>query len=127
MVYYGGKNQKLEFCDFIDVEKRTLFFAKIVSKSAGMSHLVEQVRRTAQLLFQTDDEYRKRVLSLFNKYHQGADSSWLKSRPRYGDWNLCMVSLGKTANDLPFFATMGVAKVYKELRDQGHGVSFTKV
>jgi uncharacterized protein (TIGR04141 family) len=51
-----------------------LFFAKIPSKSSGMSHLVEQVRRTAELLFNSDGAYRKELAKVFKKYHQAADT-----------------------------------------------------
>lgn len=59
-IFYGGGSSQLEFCDLVDLNRKTLFFAKIVSKSSGMSHLIEQVRRTAQLLFSVDDSYRKK-------------------------------------------------------------------
>jgi uncharacterized protein (TIGR04141 family) len=54
IMHYGGGNSQFEFCDLLHTGARTLFFAKIVSRSSGMSHLIEQVRRTAQLLFSTD-------------------------------------------------------------------------
>ncbi len=126
-IFYGSGLSQFEFCDLVHLQAKTLFFAKIVSKSSGMSHLIEQVRRTAQLLFSTDDAYRHKVIALFRKHHPKADVTWLKSRPRQGDWNLCMVSLGKPAAKLPFFAKCGLVKLYKDLREQGHAVSFTKV
>lgn len=124
---YGGGKSQFEFCDLVHLSAQTLCFAKIVSKSSGMSHLLEQVRRTAQLLFSTDESYRKELIKLFAKFHPKADTTWLMTRPRQGDWNLCMVSLGKAAQDLPFFAKCGLAKVCKDLSMQGHAVSFTKV
>ena len=92
-----------------------------------MSHLVEQVRRTAELLFSSDGAYRKELTKVFKKYHQGADIKWLSMRPRHGDWNICLVSLGKPALKLPFFARCGLVKAYSDLRDQGHDVSFLAV
>ena len=126
-IFYGGGSSQLEFCDLVDLNRKTLFFAKIVSKSSGMSHLIEQVRRTAQLLFSVDDSYRKKVIALFKKHHPTAGIQWLKSRPRQGDWNLCMVSLGRPASKLPFFAKCGLAKLHKDLLEQGHAVSFINV
>lgn len=126
-IFYGGGLSQFEFCDLVDPHGKTLFFAKIVSKSSGMSHLIEQVRRTAQLLFSVDQSYRNKVIALFKKHHPGADTQWLKSRPRQGDWKLCMVSLGKTASKLPFFAKCGLAKLQKDLLEQGHAVSFIQV
>jgi uncharacterized protein (TIGR04141 family) len=126
-VMYGGGQSKFEFCDVIHMASRTLFFAKIPTKSSGMSHLVEQVRRTTELLFTADGEYRKELARIFNKYHKGADTEWLKARPRHGDWNICLVSLGKTSAELPFFARCSLVKVYNDLREGGHVVSFLKV
>jgi uncharacterized protein (TIGR04141 family) len=126
-LHYGGGQSKFEFCDVLHPKSRTLYFAKIVSRSTGMSHLTEQVRRTAELLFSADNNYRKKLAGMFKKYHPTADVTWLKSRPRQGDWNLCMVSLGKKAENLPFFAKCGLAKTYKDLIQQGHTVTFIDV
>jgi uncharacterized protein (TIGR04141 family) len=126
-VLFGGGQSKFEFCDFLDPRTKTLFFAKITSRSSGMSHLVEQVRRTAELLFSTDDGYRRELIKVFRKVHPNTDRSWLDSRPRNGSWHLCMVSLGKNASQLPFFARCGLVRVYRELAERGHSVAFTAV
>jgi len=125
--HYGGGQSQFEFCDVIHPQSKTLFFAKIPSKSTGMSHLIEQVRRTAQLFFSVDSGYREKVSELFGKYHPRADAAWLSTRPRQGEWDLCMVSLGAPAADLPFFAKCGLAKIYKDLSEQGHTLSFISV
>jgi uncharacterized protein (TIGR04141 family) len=125
--HYGGSQSQFEFCDLLHMDTRTLLFAKIVSRSSGMSHLTEQIRRTSQLLFSTDDGYRRELVTLFTRHFPTTDRTWLESRPRQGDWHLCMVSLGKRAAQLPFFAKCGLAKVYKNLSEQGHSVSFTSV
>lgn len=127
IMHYGGGNSQFEFCDLLHMGTKTLFFAKIVSKSSGMSHLIEQVRRTVQLLFGTDGGYRRELLDLFARYHPNADVTWLNARPRHGDWALCMASLGRPASHLPFFAKCGLAKVYKDLSEQGHILSFAAV
>ena len=126
-IIFGGGQSKFEFCDILHMKSKTLFFAKIPSKSSGMSHLVEQVRRTAELLFSSDGAYRKELTKVFKKYHQGTDTNWLSARPRHGDWNICLVSLGKPALRLPFFARCGLVKAYSDLREQGHEVSFLAV
>ena len=94
-VLFGGAQSKFEFCDFLHLKSKTLYFAKIASSLSGMSHLVEQARRTAELLFSTDGAYREELAKVFKKYHPKADASWLKTRPDNGDWKLCMVSLGR--------------------------------
>lgn len=124
-VPYGGGQSKFEFCDFLDPKTKTLFFVKIATQSSGISHLVEQVRRTAELLFDTDGEYRTRLSDVFKKEHPNADREWLKSRPNNHEWKLCMVSLGKDVSKLPFFARCGVVRAFNDLRRRGHSVSFT--
>lgn len=126
-VVFGGGQSKFEFCDILHPKSRTLYFAKIPSKSSGMSHLVEQVRRTSELLFSADGAYRKELVKVFQKYHKGADTDWLKARPKHGEWNLCLVSLGKPPLKLPFFGRCGLVKLYSDLREQGHEVSFLAV
>lgn len=124
-VIFGGNHSKFEFCDFLDLKTKTLFFVKIPTQSSGMSHLVEQTRRTAELLFSTDDGYRKELVKVFGKYHKNVDTSWLESRPRNGTWNLCLVSLGKNAMQLPFFARRSLVRAFKDLSERGHSVAFT--
>jgi len=124
-VIFGGNQSKFEFCDFLDLKTKTLFFVKIPTKSSGMSHLVEQTRRTAELLFSVDDGYRKELKKVFHKYHKDVDASWLDERPKNDAWNLCLVSLGKNAMQLPFFARRSLVRVFKDLSERGHNVLFT--
>jgi uncharacterized protein (TIGR04141 family) len=126
-ILFGGGKSRFEFCDFMHVNSKTLYFAKIASKSSAMSHLVEQVRRTAELLFSTDGGYRAELTKAFKKYHPTADTNWLKSRPENGEWNLCMVSLGRAAAKLPFFAKCSLWRVHKSLTERGHKMFFVAV
>jgi uncharacterized protein (TIGR04141 family) len=125
--WYGGGQSQLEFCDVLHLNSKTLYFAKIPTKSSGMSHLVEQVRRTIELFFSPDDEYRKELKRLTKVLHKGLSVDWIETRPRQGDWNICLVSLGKTAAQLPFFARCGLFNISRTLRRAGHNVSFLKV
>lgn len=126
-IVFGGGQSRFEFCDLMHSKKRVLLFAKIVSKSSGMSHLVEQVRRTAELLFSADPGYRRELAKVFRKHHASANASWLNVRPRPGDFNMCLVSLGRTKQQLPFFSKCAMARLYEDLRERGHEVSFAKV
>ena len=126
-ILFGGGQSKFEFCDVFHPGTKTLLFAKIASKSAGTSHLVEQVRRTAELLFSTDPAYRKELAKVLRKYHPAADRRWLDSRPRNGEWKLCLVSLGKPGRKLPFFAKCALVRLHRDLSERGHEVSFTDV
>jgi len=82
---YGGGLSQLEFCDVLHLADRTLYFAKIASRSSGMSHLLEQVRRTSELLFSQDQSYRDELIEIIKKHHKGLDTNWLNARPRQGD------------------------------------------
>ena len=122
---YGGGQSKLEWCDLVDLQSRTLMFVKIASRSSGISHLVEQARRTVELFFSTDCSYRQKLSSVFAKYYPEVDRSWLMSRPRNGDWNICLVSLGRAAGELPFFARCAVARASRDFAERGHTMSFS--
>jgi uncharacterized protein (TIGR04141 family) len=126
-VIFGGGRSRFEFCDFLHQKSKTLFFAKVGAKSSGMSHLVEQVRRTAELLFNVDGAYRAELAKVFNKYHSKVDASWLKVRPNNADWSLCMISLGRPAKTLPFFAKCALYRLHKGLTERGHKVYFGSV
>jgi uncharacterized protein (TIGR04141 family) len=127
-VMIGGKQSKLEFCDTLHLQSKTLYFAKIASKSSGMSHLLEQTRRTEELFFAPGDgSYRKALERVIKTHHKGTPTEWLGTKPKNGDWNLCLVSLGRKREELPFFAKCGLARLCRELRRQGHEVSFLKV
>ncbi len=126
-VWFGGGQSKFEFCDLLHMKTKTLFFVKIASKSSGMSHLLEQVRRTVELYFAADGGFRRKLAASIIKRDPKRDVSWLDSRPRQGDWKLCLVSMGRPANRLPFFSKCGLAKAYKDLRERGHDVFFGAV
>ena len=133
-VYFESDNYKKRWPeidnlrpDFMDPKNRVLFFAKIASKSSGMSHLVEQVRRTSELLFSTDPSFRKELTTKIKKLYPKADTSWLNVRPKPGEWNLCFVSLGRSKDNLPFFAKCSLVKICDDLRSRGHEVSFIDV
>lgn len=126
-VLFGGGQSKFELCDLMHYDSKTMFFAKIANKSADLSHLSEQVRRTVELLFSQDGGFRAAVKKMMIKHHPKADASWLDGRPRPGDWNLCLVSLGRPATDLPFFAKCGLARLLREMEAVGHSVHFQHV
>jgi len=51
----------LEFCDLMHLKSETLYFVKQPTASAGMSHLCEHVRRSAENFFSYDDDFRMRL------------------------------------------------------------------
>ena len=126
-VLFGGGPSRFEFCDFLHQRSKSLVFAKVGARSSGMSHLVEQLRRTAELLFNVDGSYRTELAKVFKKYHPNTDRSWLKSRPDNADWNLCLVSLGRPAKTLPFFAKCALYRLHRGLTERGHKVYFGSV
>jgi uncharacterized protein (TIGR04141 family) len=120
LVYFGGGQSKFEFCDLMDLTTQTLYFVKIAVNSSHMSHLAEQIRRTAELFFSADSGFRSALATVVTKHHPTMNTSWVRNRPRHGDWNLCLVPLGKTLQQLPFFAKCGVYRLAKELESRGH-------
>ena len=120
IVHYGGDHSKFEFCDFMHLKKRTLFFAKVASRSSGCSHLVEQVKRTIELLFSADPGFRTKLRKSIDQKHPRMDTSWLNSRPRPGDWKLCLVLMGRMKDKLPLFARCSIASLAKHCDEHGH-------
>ena len=127
IVHYGGLQSKFEFCDFMDPKQKILYFAKITGKSSDSSHLVEQVRRTVELLFGSDNGFRRKLKASMAKYYPKVSNTWLDERPRPGEWKLCLVSMGRTKNSLPLFAKCSVARLSKWLDQAGHPVHFAAV
>jgi hypothetical protein len=84
-------------------------------------------RTAAELLFNVDGAYRVELAKVFKKYHRNVDASWLKSRPNNADWSLCLISLGRAAKTLPFFAKCALYRVHKDLTERGHRVYFGSV
>ncbi|MBL6615461.1 MAG: TIGR04141 family sporadically distributed protein [Reyranella sp.] len=126
-VPYGGGRSRFEFCDLMHLGTRRLYFVKVPSKSSGMSHLVEQTRRTVELFFGPDPGFRKALQRTIKKHNPRADTSWTTMRPRPGDWKLCLVSMGRSASLLPFFARCSLANAYRDWRNLGHDVEYLQV
>jgi uncharacterized protein (TIGR04141 family) len=127
LVSYGGGASRFEYCDIMHLPTKTLYFVKHPGGSAGVSHLCEQVRRTAELFFDTDPGYRKKLAGKVAGVGNGWATDWLDERPKQHEWNLCLVLMGKHVNALPFFAKCGVARLLGELQRRGFNVSFQAV
>jgi uncharacterized protein (TIGR04141 family) len=125
LVWFGGSQSKFEFCDLMHPGKRILFFAKIATRSSDMSHLVEQVRRTVELTFGPDGSFRSHLKKKMEQHFPGLPRTWLDQRPNPTEWELCLVSLGRAANDLPLFAKCGVARLVRSLN--AYKISFLDV
>lgn len=126
-VWYGGGQSRFEFCDLMHLGTKRLYFVKVPSKSSGMSHLVEQTRRTVELFFGPDPGFRTALEKKIKKLNAKADTTWTKTRPRPGEWKLCFVSMGRSAAQLPFFARCSLANAYRDLRNLGHDVEYQQV
>lgn len=126
-IHYGGGQSQFEFCDLLHPKSKTMVFAKIPSKSSGMSHLVEQVRRTSELVFSPDPGFRREVKKLFQRLHKDASRDWLDSRPVPLEWHMCLVSLGRKKSELPLFAKCSLMQLHKDMEAKGHRMSFINV
>lgn len=127
LVNFGGGRSRFEFCDLVHLDTKTLYFVKQPSGSTSVSHLCEQLRRTVENFFSTDDAFRKKLRESIAKHDKSKDISWLTNRPHRHEWNLCLVSMGKHANQFPFFAKCGVARLVRELEQGGYRISFQAV
>ncbi len=119
LVFFGRGQSKFEFCDVVHEPSRTLYFVKLYTSSSTMSHLVEQVRRTAELFFSADPAYRKKMAKAGFKVPQ--------TRPRNGDWSLCLVIMGRKVGQLPLFAQCSIARLVRDLERNQHSVAAQSV
>lgn len=126
MVHFGGGQSKFEFCDIMHLPTRTLYFVKNPATSSDVSHLTEQVRRTAQNFFMPDHAFRKKLAAVV-KANEPWDVSWLGGRPFRQDWTLCLVLMGKKPSDLAFFGKCGLARLLNELEVGGFTVRLQSV
>jgi uncharacterized protein (TIGR04141 family) len=92
-----------------------------------MSHLIEQTRRTVELFFGPDPGFRKELRAKIKNVYPKVDTSWTTTRPRPGEWKLCLVTMGRSALQLPFFARCSLANLYRDLRNLGHDVEYLQV
>ncbi|WP_282287154.1 TIGR04141 family sporadically distributed protein [Pseudomonas sp. PS02302] len=127
LVNFGGGTSRFEFCDIMHWPTRTLYFVKHPAGSAGVSHLCEQTRRTAEIFFSADDSYRKKLAERIQKMGKSWDTSWILSQPKRHEWNLCLALMGKDHMALPFFAKCGIARLLRELEKGGYNVCFQEV
>jgi len=127
IVWYGGGQSRFEFCDLMHLQSRRLYFVKVPTRSSGLSHLIEQARRTTELFFSSDAGFRQALKQKILRLDPNADTSWTSTRPRPGDWKLCLVSMGRQAQKLPFFARCSLANAYRDFRAAGHEVEYQTV
>ncbi|WP_338641084.1 TIGR04141 family sporadically distributed protein [Burkholderia pyrrocinia] len=127
LVSFGGGASRFEFCDIMHLPTKTLYFVKHPAGSAGVSHLCEQVRRTAEIFFSPDPGYRKNLLNRVKAVGKGWSVDWMSAQPKRHEWNLCLVLMGKQLNQLPFFAKCGIARLLRELERGGFNVKFQAV
>jgi uncharacterized protein (TIGR04141 family) len=122
----GGGNSKIEFCDLLHLKTKTLYFVKKPSSASGLSHLVEQVRRTDENFFRVDESFRiDAAIKLMEMGH--LDVSWLECRPKRTEWTICLVLMGKSLSELSFFSASALARLAKEYEEKGFTVVFQAV
>ncbi|PTT84666.1 hypothetical protein DBR42_14880 [Pelomonas sp. HMWF004] len=126
-VYYGQAKSKFEFCDILHLPTKTLYFVKHPTRSASVSHLSEQLRRTAELFFGNDQAYRDALAVAMNKTGKGWDATWTKTKPLRNEWTLCLVSMGTPIAKLPFFAKCGLARLLRDLEQRNFNIAFQAV
>jgi len=127
LIMFGGGSSKFEFCDLFDAKTNTLYFVKKVTGSSQFSHLAEQIRRTVELVFSSDDAFRVELVKKITAIYPQMNLAWVSTRPKNDALKLSIVSMGRDFNDYPFFAKSSLVKLTKELETKGHTVEFVAV
>lgn len=126
-VYYGQAGSKFEFCDILHLPTKTLYFVKHPTRSASVSHLSEQLRRTAELFFSHDPAYRAALVEAIVKTGKGWDTNWTQAKPLRHEWTLCLVAMGTPMLKFPFFAKCGLARLLRDLQQRNFNIAFQAV
>ena len=126
-ISFGQAYSKFEFCDIYNHTNKKLYFVKNVIGSSSFSHLAEQIRRTVELLFSLDDEFRLELQKKISKLYPKLNVDWLPHRPNNQQLSLCIVSKEKDFDEFPFFAKLSLVKLHDELTRSGFDVEFINV
>ena len=128
IIFHGGTNQKVEFCDLLTINKE-IIHVKHYGASAVLSHLFSQGLVSGELLL-FDEEFREKLNNQFDRLGVPAyklpDPS---ERPEPADYEIVFAIISKpgTKFDIPFFSKVNLRNAKKTLESFGYKVSLLEI
>ena len=128
VIYHGGTNQKVEFCDLLTIDKK-IIHVKHYGASSVLSHLFSQGLVSGEL-FLSGKEFRRKLNEKFDEI--GAQNHKLKDisqRPNLSQYEIVFAIISKSNADLniPFFSKVNLRHTENRLKSLGYKVSLLKI
>lgn len=121
MIYHGGKNSKIEFCDIYSKNKQ-LIHVKRDTGSNTLSHLFAQGRISAEL-FLFDAEFRRKVNAELPESYKFEN---VNEKPKAKDFEIIYAIAShnkKNQKELPLFSKINLRSAFKACDQWGFKVS----
>lgn len=124
VIYHGGANQKIEFCDLFTKDKK-LIHVKHYGASSVLSHLFSQGLVSGEL-FLSDQEFREK---LNDKLPTDYKLSNTEEKPKPSEYEIiyAIISKSETDLDIPFFSKVNIRNAKRRLETFGYIVSLLKI
>ena len=124
LIYHGGVNQKIEFCDLF-TKKGELIHVKHYGASAVLSHLFSQGLVSGEL-FLSDQEFRTK---LNGKLPNGYKLENVADKPKSSEYKIVFAIISKSEKDLhiPFFSKVNIKNIKRRLENLGYPVFLLKI
>ena len=124
LIYYGGVNQKIEFCDLF-TKKGELIHVKHYGASAVLSHLFSQGLVSGEL-FLSDQEFRAK---LNGKLPDEYKLENVVDKPNPSEYKIIFAIISKSEKDLniPFFSKVNIRNIKRRLESSGYPVFLLKI
>ena len=124
LIYHGGINQKIEFCDLF-TKKGELIHVKHYGASAVLSHLFSQGLVSGEL-FLSDQGFREK---LNGKLPDGYKLENVVVRPEPSEYKIIFAIISKSEKDLniPFFSKVNIRNIKTRLENLGYSVFLSKI
>jgi uncharacterized protein (TIGR04141 family) len=125
LINYGGKYNKIEFCDLLSKDKK-IIHVKYYGGSSVLSHLFSQGLVSGELMI-SDSNYRKKVLEKITDSNFKLLKEKQKPKPVEFEIIYAIISSSRKPLDIPFFSKVSLKNAKTRLESFGYRVSLTKI
>lgn len=125
LINYGGKYNKIEFCDLFSKDKK-IIHVKHYGGSSVLSHLFFQGLVSGELMI-SDSNYRKKVLEKITDQNFKLLKEKTKPKPAEFEIIFAVISSSSKPLDIPFFSKVSLKNAKMRLESFGYKVCLTKI